>query len=209
VLRRPVEPSTAIGHNYDLVLIDVGPSLGSINRSVLAATDSFVTPLGSDVFSLLGIRNMAQWMLTWIEAYRLAVKNAAAADQQSLNKYEIPSVLEIEHGYVGYTLQQYITKSKQGVRRATVAFEEIIRNVPTEIDLYLSKFRSPHIEANEIHLGDIPNLYSLIPLAQSVNAPIFSLRGADGLVGSQFGQAKDYEAMISGLGDHLIKNIKA
>lgn len=199
----------AIGPAYDIVLIDVGPSLGSINRSVLAATDSFVTPLGSDVFSLLGIRNIAQWMLTWIEAYQLAVKNAGAADQQSLEKYSIPSKLEIEHGYVGYTLQQYITKSKQGVRRATVAFEEIIQNVPTEIDLYLSKFRGPHIDSNDIHLGDIPNLYSLIPLAQSVNAPIFSLRGGDGLVGSQFGQARDYETMISGLGDRLIKNIEA
>lgn len=199
----------AIGPKYDIVLIDVGPSLGSINRSVLAATDSFVTPLGSDVFSLLGIRNIAQWMQGWIDAYSLAVSNAANADSKALERYNIPLKLEIEHGYVGYTLQQYITKSKQGVRRATVAFEEIIQNVPKEIGLHLSKFRSADVVQSDMDLGDIPNLFSLIPLAQSVNAPIFSLRGGDGLVGSQFGQARDYEAMIAGLGDKLIKNIKA
>jgi cellulose biosynthesis protein BcsQ len=195
--------------NYDVILIDVGPSLGSINRSVLTATDGFVTPLGSDVFSLLGIRNIAQWMQTWFDEYKLAVKNAGVSDQSSLDKYSIPTSLEIERGYVGYTLQQYITKSKTGVRRATVAFENIIQNVPKEIELYLSKFRKADVSAASAHLGDIPNLFSLIPLAQSVNAPIFSLRGADGLVGSQFGQAKGYESMIAVLGDRLLHNIKA
>ncbi|MCC8935827.1 hypothetical protein H8A99_04770 [Bradyrhizobium sp. Arg68] len=157
----------------------------------------------------MGIRNMAQWMQGWIDAYAIAIKNAYATDKQAIAKYDIPSQLEIEHGYVGYTLQQYITKSKQGLRRATVAFEEIIQNVPTEIATHLSKFRNPKIAASEMHLGDIPNLYSLIPLAQSVSAPIFSLRGGDGLVGSQFGQAREYEAMIGDLGDHLIRNIEA
>src|SRR5262249_40645018 len=47
----------AIESKFDYAFIDVGPSLGSLNRSVLCAVDYFVTPLGSDVFSLLGIRN--------------------------------------------------------------------------------------------------------------------------------------------------------
>ena len=48
-LLRKLEP------RYDYIFIDVGPSLGSINRSVLISADHFVTPLGSDIFSLLGI----------------------------------------------------------------------------------------------------------------------------------------------------------
>lgn len=34
----------------DVVLVDVGPSLGAINRSALIATDFLVVPLGADLF---------------------------------------------------------------------------------------------------------------------------------------------------------------
>jgi cellulose biosynthesis protein BcsQ len=34
---------------YDLVVFDVGPSLGAINRSVLIGSETFVTPMGPDM----------------------------------------------------------------------------------------------------------------------------------------------------------------
>lgn len=36
----------------DLVLIDLGPNLGALNRSVLASSDYFITPLAPDLFSI-------------------------------------------------------------------------------------------------------------------------------------------------------------
>ncbi len=39
-----------------LILIDIGPNLGAINRSVLIATDYVVIPLGADLFSLQEIK---------------------------------------------------------------------------------------------------------------------------------------------------------
>ena len=48
--------------HYDFIFIDVGPSLGALNRSILLNTDYFVTPMGSDIFSLLGIENIAAWI---------------------------------------------------------------------------------------------------------------------------------------------------
>ena len=38
----------------DIVLVDIGPNLGAINRSVLIATDYVAIPLGADLFSLQG-----------------------------------------------------------------------------------------------------------------------------------------------------------
>lgn len=49
--------ATALGQmvqsQYDVVFIDLGPSLGSLNRSALIGSDYFMTPMGADVFSIL------------------------------------------------------------------------------------------------------------------------------------------------------------
>jgi chromosome partitioning protein len=45
-----------------VVLADVGPSLGAINRAALVASDHVVMPLGADLFSLAGIENLGQWL---------------------------------------------------------------------------------------------------------------------------------------------------
>ena len=41
-----------------IVLVDVGPSLGAINRSALIATDFVIVPLAADLFSRQGLRNL-------------------------------------------------------------------------------------------------------------------------------------------------------
>lgn len=118
-----------LNSKYDYVFVDVGPSLGSINRSILVSCSSFITPLGSDVFSLLGIRNIAQWMTTWADEYSRSHSSATRSNSEQVEKYDVPTELSITSGFGGYTLQQYITKSKQGKRRATVAFEKIMERV--------------------------------------------------------------------------------
>lgn len=42
----------------DIILVDIGPNLGAINRSVLLATDYVTIPLGADLFSLQGLKNL-------------------------------------------------------------------------------------------------------------------------------------------------------
>lgn len=50
-------------------MYDLGPSLGSINRSVLIGCQHFLTPLGSDVFSIIGVKNIATWLSKWLKDY--------------------------------------------------------------------------------------------------------------------------------------------
>lgn len=195
-----------ISNRYDYAFVDVGPSLGSINRSVLCGADFFLTPLGADVFSLLGIRNIAQWNKSWIDEYNFAYKSTANKDKESLERYKIPNKVKVENGFIGYTLQQYITKSKKGIRRATVAFEKILNNVPKEVDIHMSPYFAPKVGMKNANLGDVPNLYSIIPLAQSVNAPILDLQGKDGLVGAQYQQAVRYSELIASVSTRIVEN---
>ena len=51
----------------DLTLVDVGPNLGAINRAALIAATHFAVPLGSDLFSLQGLRNLGPTIRKWRE----------------------------------------------------------------------------------------------------------------------------------------------
>lgn len=49
----------------ELVLIDVGPNLGAINRSALIASDQVCLPLAPDLFSLQGLKNLGPTLREW------------------------------------------------------------------------------------------------------------------------------------------------
>ncbi len=53
-----VAQKAAQQHQADLILADVGPNLGAINRSALIGSNYVVIPLAADLFSLQGLRNL-------------------------------------------------------------------------------------------------------------------------------------------------------
>ena len=75
---------------YDLVVFDVGPSLGALNRSVLIGTESFITPMGPDIFSIVGVRNIGHWLENWLRTYGIGIKNAEAQRQEAITQFNIP-----------------------------------------------------------------------------------------------------------------------
>ncbi|WP_374087045.1 ParA family protein [Methylomicrobium lacus] len=59
--------------NYDYVLVDMGPSLGALNRSALLAVDYFLMPLSVDIFSLMAVANILSSFKNWKEALDAAI----------------------------------------------------------------------------------------------------------------------------------------
>lgn len=200
----------SLSNDYDLVFFDLGPSLGSINRSVLVGCNNFLTPLGSDIFSIIGVQNISKWLQSWGNEYAHSWGALEENDRQDLiNRFKVlprPAVLS---GFIGYTVQQYITKSYGKVRRATKAYEQIIGSVDAKIEESLKGYYSPEISNHPelAKLGDIPHLYSLVPLAQKKAVPIHGLRSDDGLVGSQYASVSEYKSMIDPISKRLLKNL--
>ena len=193
---------------YDMVFFDIGPSLGSLNRTVLLGTQYFVSPMGADLFSIFGIRNIAEWLSHWLGIYATGFDLSSTNSPGALAEFNIEREPAIRHGFVGYTVQQYITKSKGGVRRATKAYERLLGDIPNEVIDSLGKFSAVGTNAAAMHLGDVPHMYSLVPLAQSVNAPIRELIASDGLVGSQFKQRDKYTKNLNAIVQALAQNIE-
>ncbi len=198
--------SQSLSDKYDLAIIDVGPSLGSLNRSILLGADNFVTPMGSDIFSIIGIRNISDWLADWLNVYTQSANECAARESRNFSRFGLPLAPKITQGFLGYTVQQYITKSKEGYRIPTKAYEKILRRVTGEVNDHLRRFAPP--EFKSFKLGDVPNMYSLVPLAQSVSAPITRLRSGDGLVGSQYSQVESYRAIVTRLARSIARRLE-
>lgn len=192
---------------YDFVFFDVGPSLGALNRSVLLGVDYFVTPMGCDIFSLIGIYNINQWLSEWRQTYADGLEQCKKAGyEEELNEYPITIDVNDAAQFIGYTVQQYITKTIRGERRATAAYEKIMKDIPKTVKEELQQFSPAHLEASDLSLGDVPNMYSLIPLAQKASAPIHALEREDGVTGTQYTQKSTYVLFIQHLAEAVMRN---
>ena len=197
---------TDVGAAYDIVIFDVGPSLGSLNRSVLAASDYFVTPMGADIFSVVALRNISGWMTHWHELFAQGVQLCEKNNPGAASRFSIPESLAIMNGFAGYTVQQYSTVSVRGERRATVAYDQIINQIPEQVVEHMQNLAIPGLTQSDLSLGDVPNLRSLVPLAQSANAPLAMLTSKDGLAGGQYTQQKSYSKLVNNVGRRLTEN---
>lgn len=187
---------------YDYVFIDVGPSLGAINRSVLLATELFLTPMASDIFSLKALENISLSLQKWRKQYDAAILQVD--DPEEVGIEDIAWRLR----FVGYVTQQYTAKKDaDGKPRAVRAFEHIMKKVPTTVAAELVIPLQPTYSNLDYLLGSIPTLHSLIPLSQSNRRPIFSLRAADGVVGAHFAKVAEYKKTIEAIANRLEKNI--
>lgn len=174
-------------NDYDFIVFDVGPSLGALNRSILLNSDYFITPMGCDIFSLMGIENISQWILSWKKIYENSLNVLKQNNPDFDTKYyNITESLEGNFRFVGFSVQQYITKVIKGERRGIAAYERIKKEIPNYIDQNLKFLLPKNITMQDCDLGDIPNYFSLVPLSQTSKTPIHQLKAADGVVGNQY-----------------------
>lgn len=196
---------------YDYVFIDLSPSLGAINRTALLASDHFIAPMSCDIFSLVAIKNIKQWFDKWISFYNtkfLDFKTNKNGVWQKI-RYELKESVTIDSGFLGYTLQSYISrKHGDGTVRTTQAYQKIIDNFEPEIDENLSSFCSALITDKEsLNLGEIPHMFGILALSQFVAAPIVNLNKGDGMAGSQYTQAKNYTKAFDLISDKIMINL--
>lgn len=198
----------SVDKKYDYVVFDVGPSLGALNRSVILACDYIVTPFGCDIFSLLGIKNISTWMKSWKLQYDRSILDGLRDHPGVLEEHPIVLDTEQQFRFVGYSVQQYITKTFKTGRRPVKSYDQIMREIPTTVEGAMDFLRAPGLTATDLELGHIPNLFSLVPMAQSAKAPIHQLGNSDGLVGSQYSQVGAYTSTLDALSRKLLRNLE-
>lgn len=188
--------------DFDYVIFDMGPSLGAINRSILLACDYFVTPMSSDIFSLLAVENIGKTIKGWRDTFKNGF-NRCLDDEFKESFSPIPFIQ-----FLGYVTQQYTSKTVEGIRRPVQAYEKILSNVPETIEKELiNVVNSRRVDIN-FELGTIPNFNSIIPLSQSAHKPAFELASADGIVGAHFAKVKEFKAVIEHIAERFESNME-
>lgn len=191
---------------YDYVFVDVSPSLGAINRSVLLAADFFMMPMSSDIFSLMAIKNIALAMSRWQRDLEKAIHQYKEEEGSAFAVGDRDISWHLQ--FCGYVTQQYTAKAVRGVREPVKAYDRIIRKMgPTIEREIVERFGQDH--DLEYQLGSIPNLNSIIPLSQNANAPIFDLASSDGIVGAHFEKVRDARDLLGHLASNLEVNLKS
>ena len=176
VMQRSAEVSKA-----DLILVDLGPNLGALNRAGLIASDFVVIPLSPDLYSLQGLRNLGPTLRRWRRDWADRVSRKPEMD------FELPAGA-IEP--LGYVVQQH------GVRldRPVKAYERWIARIPSEYrEFVLSEPAGEgYTIQNDPHkLALLKHYRSLMPMAQEARKPMFNLKPADGVIGSHFQSAQE------------------
>ncbi|WP_419919456.1 ParA family protein [Candidatus Poriferisocius sp.] len=158
-----------------IILADVGPNLGAINRSALIATDYVVVPVGADLFSLRGLRNLGPTLHNWRDDWKKRLANWPEPD------FDLPKGLMQP---IGYVVQQHSIRLSRPVK----AYDTWVNRIPEEYARELLGYTEgpyPPTPASDDHaLAALKHYRSLVPLAQEARKPVFKLTSADGAIGS-------------------------
>lgn len=176
---------------YDYAIIDAGPSLGALNRSMLLSADFFLTPLAPDMFSMYSMENISKWRNNWLRAYQTSVERAIIDKPELKNRFEQHKIAS-NTIYLGYTIQEYISrKSKDGLIRTTKSYEYFREKIPNRVG-ELAQEELTDGGHSKFDLGTVPHMFSMVALAQQAHSPIQRLTAGDGLNGAQFSQRDNY-----------------
>ncbi len=157
-----------------LVLVDLGPNLGAINRAALIAADYVVVPLAPDLFSLQGLRNLGPTLRRWREEWQERLLRNPASDLLLPGGKMSPA---------GYIVMQHSVRLDRPVRaydrwieRIPYEYRQSVLNQPTQ--------KAPAMAEDPYCLILLKHYRSLMAMAQEAHKPMFHLKPADGAMGS-------------------------
>ena len=164
----------AQSHDADLVLIDVGPNLGAINRAAIIVANYVVVPLAPDLFSLQGLRNLGPTLRDWRNEWRDRLDRRPSDPSLLLPSADITPA--------GYVVMQHAVRADRPVK----AYQKWMKRIP---GVYHAEVLADDSKAtlstrdDPSCLATLKHYRSLMPMAQESLKPMFHLKAADGALG--------------------------
>ena len=166
----------------DLVLIDVGPNLGAINRAAIIAADFVVFPLAPDRFSLQGLRHLGPTLREWRKDWQERVDR-----QPDGSNLPLPSA---DINPAGYIVMQHAVRAGrpvQAYRKWLLKIPEVYRTEALDD----SSSGAVSTDDDDHCLATLKHYLSLMPMAREARKPMFHLRAADGALGGHIHAVQD------------------
>lgn len=155
----------------DVVMYDVGPNVGPLNRVVLLDSDYFITPVAADLFSLRALSTVGRAVAKWITDYQTIRSLASEANLDQL--------LPGRPKYLGYITSAF--KVNVGRRASDPHQQWESKIAPRVSQRVVNALRAidpaivPTAGANKV--GSVKHYQSLAPSAQEHGVAIGKLQG--------------------------------
>ncbi|WP_308222658.1 MULTISPECIES: ParA family protein [Frankia] len=168
-LHRAIENGArAVG--AEIVLIDVGPNLGAINRAALLSADTVLMPIAADLFSLRGLRNLGPTLRDWRSTWQGTVLP------------KVPERIAAPRGLmmpIGYIVMQPPTRAD----RPAKSHDRWLDRIPEVFSTSVLGAGHPDAHDRSFEIATMRNYANLVPLAHDARKPMFELRAGDGALG--------------------------
>jgi len=168
-------------HQADVILVDLGPNLGAINRATLIASDFVVIPLGPDLFSLQGLRNLGPTLRAWRSGWAERLAKRPAEDLALPAGKMAP---------LGYIVMAHSVRRDRPVK----AYDKWIARIPITYRTHLldePAAGAPTVRDDPNCFAHLGHYRSLMPMAQEARKPMFALKPADGALGAHTKAVQD------------------
>ncbi len=163
----------------EIVLIDLGPSLGALNRAALVASQHIVVPVTPDLFSLQGLKHLGPRVKQWQEEWRDRRSRNASAARTFTSNVMRPA---------GYAVLRHPVRLDRPTRAGELWMSQIPETYATCV---LGEPTDAKHPSEDPHcLGLLKWYGSLMPMAQEARKPIFHLKPADGALGAHASAAR-------------------
>jgi hypothetical protein len=175
--------SAAAAYAADVVLIDVGPNLGAINRAAVLAAAYVVIPVAADLFALRGLINLGPTLRAWRSGWEKRLGERPQGLKIALPEGRMQPAGYIAMQHAGYIAMQHAIVSG----RPTKAYRSWMQRIPGTYREYVlgeENGDAPSVEDDPYCLAMLKHYRSLMPMAQDARKPIFHLTAADGAIGA-------------------------
>lgn len=197
--------------DYDYMIIDLSPSLGALNRSVLINVDHFIIPITGDIYNIYGVRNIGTWIQNWIKIYSRSLGYLQDDyNEDVVKKSQINTNLkEIDHfsKFLGYIISR--AKMSRNKRNVISYQQKHLDEIKLTIDKSL-KFATPLQLIDKLELGMITEIISLLTESQAEHRPPYSrvVKKLDDDVKWERGSAENSEYAIMRTFEEIESNIE-
>jgi len=201
---------TAKKYGADYVIIDMSPSLSSINQNLLMISDYFIVPTSPDYYSVMAIESLATILKRW-DIWSKKIQESPALNEAT---YKFP---KRKPKFLGTIIQKYRLKyantPSKGFKHWISEINDVVKNkfVPVLKDLNLMCLEESYKKNNMENycLSEIPDFNTLIATSQQTQKPVFLLTSKEitqtGIVlDRQLNSVKNFHEIFLNLAEKVI-----
>ena len=181
----------------DVVIYDVGPNAGALNRAILLDCDYFITPVAADLFSLRALSTVGRAIAKWVRDWD-TVKSLAEAKHESL-------LLKGDPAFLGYITSAFKVNTGRSAANPHADWEAKI--APRVRDRIIEDLRQvdPGLvpATGRYKLGGIKHFHSLAPESQKFGVAIGKLKGY--VNPGHSGQIQEAQLEFAQLANEIVK----